>query len=115
MNLRNFIVLTDERGRPAQHEDQMNEPEPGSVVLSSGEWGTAWQRYFSDGLWHSVGTEGRGKAWDEMLRLRNLVLVYEARERFDFPLRQPDVQWRGAVRVPVTTWAPDGQSQITRY
>lgn len=58
-------------------EDPKNEPSHGSVVLTNGEYGTAWQRFFSDGRWHRVGT-GKGRSWEQMLAERNLVLVYEA-------------------------------------
>lgn len=57
-----------------------NEPPPGSVVLTSGEQGTAWQHHFADDLWHST-IRGRAKSWAEMLRQRNLILVYMAEER----------------------------------
>lgn len=56
------------------------EPQPGSVVLTNGEWGTAFQRYFNDGLWHRVGG-GRGRTWEWMLTQRNVVLVYDAPTR----------------------------------
>jgi hypothetical protein len=69
-------TVTDTRGRFPSHAYD-HEPEPGSVVLSNGEHGTAWQRYFSDGRWHRVGG-GRACTWAEMLTKRNLVLVYDA-------------------------------------
>lgn len=72
-----MIVLTDRIGRPSQDEDQMFEPEPGSVVLCGGPHGTAWQRYRSDGLWHST-RRGGAKDWAVISRKRNLVLIYEA-------------------------------------
>jgi hypothetical protein len=37
------------------------EPARGSVVMTNGLSGTAWQRFFSDGLWHSV--TGQVKPW----------------------------------------------------
>lgn len=54
-----------------------DQPHPGSVVLSGGPHGTAWQRHFSDGLWHRTGG-GRGRTWREVMAHRNLVLVYDA-------------------------------------
>ncbi len=78
-----MLQLTTDRGTPILPNSDMPEPEPSSVVLSSGEFGSAWQLYFHDHLWHLVGSNGRGKTWEELLRLRNLVLVYSARERFD--------------------------------
>jgi hypothetical protein len=77
-----MIRLTDTRGALLLAGKAYAEPFPGSVVLSSGEYGTAWQRYFSDGLWHRVGG-GRAKTWEDMLRKRNLVLVYDAPYRQD--------------------------------
>lgn len=56
------------------------EPLHGSVVLSGGPHGTAWQRHFSDGLWHRTGG-GRGRTWREVMSHRNLVLVYDAAPR----------------------------------
>lgn len=74
------IPLTDSRGALLLAGRAYDEPLPGSVVLSDGEYGTAWQRYFSDDLWHRVGG-GRTKDWAELLTKRNLVLVYDAPER----------------------------------
>lgn len=70
------VQITDDRGNFPNHAYD-REPEPGSVVLTMGEFGTAWQRHFSDGLWHRTGG-GKPKDWAEMLRQRNLVLVYDA-------------------------------------
>lgn len=76
----NLIPLTDNRGEPLLPKSLMNEPLPGSVVLTDGAYGTAWQRFFSDDRWHP--TRGGGsKAWEELVQRRNLVLVYEADER----------------------------------
>lgn len=76
----NLIPLTDTRGEPLLPESLMAEPLPGSVVLTDGAYGTAWQRFFSDGRWHP--TRGGGsKSWEELVQRRNLVLVYEADER----------------------------------
>ena len=71
-----MIQITDDRGKFPNHEYD-KQPPPGSVVLTSGQWGTAWQRYFSDGRWHCTRGEG-SRTWAELLRRRNLVLVYEA-------------------------------------
>jgi hypothetical protein len=74
-----IITITDDAGKPVSRD--IPEPEPGSVVLINGEFGTAFQRYFGgDGLWHRVGG-GRGKTWQQMLTQRNLVLVYRAAVR----------------------------------
>lgn len=75
-----LIPVTDTRGCLLLEPNEMDEPLPGSVVLTNGAYGTAWQRYFSDGLWHRVGG-GRGRDWAYMLTHRNLVLVYDAPER----------------------------------
>lgn len=53
------------------------EPHPGSIVLTNGVWGTAWQRFFSDGMWYPV-TGGRPRVWLSLVKQRNLVLVYDA-------------------------------------
>lgn len=73
------VQITDDKGKFPNHAYD-REPQPGSVVLSDGEHGTAWQRYFSDGLWHRVGG-GKARTWAEVLTKRNLVLVYDAPER----------------------------------
>lgn len=73
------VQITDSRGKFPNHAYD-REPLPSSVVLTNGEHGTAWQRYFTDGLWHRVGG-GRARGWDELLAQRNLVLVYDAPER----------------------------------
>ena len=62
--------------------DDISQPNPGSVVLSGGPHGTAWQRHFKDGKWHRTGG-GRGRTWREVMAHRNLVLVYAASERTD--------------------------------
>lgn len=80
-------------------EDQ-TEPEPGSVVLLGGDWGTAWQRNFSDGLWHSTRRRGGPKDWAWLLSRRNLRLVYDAERR---PAGRYD-------REPSETLAGEGQS-----
>ena len=56
------------------------QPHPGSIVMTDGAWGTAWQRHFSTGDWHP--TRGGGsKPWAYLLQRRNLVLVYAAPPR----------------------------------
>lgn len=74
--------ITDERGVLLTRDG--TQPLPGSVVLTEGEHGTAWQLFFSDGLWHST-RGGRPKTWAEMTQKRNLVLVYEAPPRETHP------------------------------
>jgi len=74
------VPLTDAKARLLIPEDEAYEPEPGSVVLTDGLHGTAWQRYFSDGLWYST-TGDHEWTWQQMTRQRNLVLVYEAEPR----------------------------------
>jgi len=70
------VHITNTHGRVIYYRTgRCPEPEPASVVLVNGIYGDAWQRYFSDGLWH------RGKyryTWEQMLRERNMVLVYDA-------------------------------------
>lgn len=56
----------------------MNEPTHGSIVLVHGKTGTAFQRMFSDGLWHSV--TGRVATWPEILVMPNVVMAYNAPE-----------------------------------
>lgn len=74
------VFITDTKGVPILRNDPLSEPHPGSVVLTDGEFGTAWQRHFADNLWHS--TRGHTpKTWAQMLTKRNLVLVYDAEER----------------------------------
>lgn len=80
-DLSDLIQITDTYGRANEDFIGEGEPLPGSVVLDNGEWGTAWQRHFSDGLWHSTRC-GKPKTWEQMLQLkRNMVLAYDADER----------------------------------
>lgn len=74
-----LVPITDSVGKPVLHNAEV-EPNPGSVVLTEGEFGTMWQRFFSDGLWHRVG-HGRPKTWADIIAKRNVVLVYEAEVR----------------------------------
>lgn len=73
------IPMTDARGAVLMRVDE-DEPLPGSVVLTEGQHGSAWQRFFSDGLWHPV-RGGGPRTWEHLLTKRNLVLVYDAPER----------------------------------
>lgn len=41
------------------------QPKHGSVVMTQGMTGTAWQRFYSDGLWHSVS--GQVRTWSDLL------------------------------------------------
>lgn len=76
-----LIPITDSQGRIMLNEFQAFEPHPGSVVLTDGEYGTAWQRHFGDGRWHST-TRGGSKTWAELLTTRrNVLLAYDAPER----------------------------------
>lgn len=72
-----MIQLTNTHGRLLIETE---EPEPGSVVLVNGRHGTAWQRYFDDGLWHSV-RGGRPRTWGEVSQMRNMLLAYDAPTR----------------------------------
>lgn len=42
-----------------------SEPPPGSVVLTDGLQGTAWQRLHGDRLWHS--STGRTSTWADLV------------------------------------------------
>lgn len=75
------IALTGSQGEILVPMDETYEPEPGSIVLVEGLHGTAWQRFFSDGLWHSVHEGTKPLLWVEVLEKRNLVLVYDADPR----------------------------------
>jgi hypothetical protein len=48
--------------------------------MTNGLNGTAWQRHFNDGLWHST-RGGRPLDWSKMLRKRGLVLIFDAPSR----------------------------------
>lgn len=73
-------TLIDTAGRATVDTADLFEPNPASIVLVDGEFGTAWQRHFSDGLWHS-SRGGKAKTWDEILTHRNVVLAYDAPTR----------------------------------
>lgn len=75
-----LVNITDHRGTLLLPSDDLIEPLPGSILLTEGRWGTAWQRFFSDGRWHPV--RGGGSAtWETLITRRNVVLVYDADER----------------------------------
>lgn len=75
-----LIAVTDDAGRPCLPGDEMYEPLPASIVLTKGRFGSAWQRYFSDGLWYPVGG-GKPRTWEQMCADRGVVIVYDAEER----------------------------------
>lgn len=76
-----LIPVTDTRGKFLLGMDEMpTEPEPDSILMTNGVHGTAWQRHASDGLWHST-LGGRPKPWLEIIKSRNVVLVYDAPAR----------------------------------
>ncbi len=74
-------TITDTRGR-VQGDWHSNEPECGSVVLTSGPSGTGWQRWHVDGKWHRLGG-GTPRSWSWLLSRRNVVLVHEAPARVE--------------------------------
>lgn len=73
-----MIPVTDDRGSALLAHNP--EPHMGSVVLTNGEYGTAWQRHFVDGLWRST-RGGRAKTWAELCSMRGVVLVYSSTKR----------------------------------
>lgn len=74
-----ITIITNDRGEFPNHAYD-REPEPGSVVLTEGEHGTAWQRHFvGKRLWHS--TTGMTREWGQLIARRNVVLVYDAAPR----------------------------------
>lgn len=61
--------------------DTPDEPRHGSIVLIHGATGTAFQRYFRDGLWHADGHEP--KTWEALTQdwsARRVQVVYVAPE-----------------------------------
>lgn len=87
--------ITDDRGRMLVRTPQ---PLPGSIMLTDGEHGTAWQRHFYDGLWHST-RGGPAQPWAKMIARRNLVLVYDA------PARPSEGKAGDGIKVQFHTWA----------
>lgn len=76
-----WIPITDEKGNLLIDPLDCTEPEPGSILLTEGSHGTAWQRHFAGKrLWHSAGT-GSARTWEELIKKRNVVLVYDAAPR----------------------------------
>lgn len=75
-----LILLTDARGSRMPDIEDTSEPLPGSIIMTEGMHGTAWQRWFTDGLWHRTGSTQK-KDWAYLLAKRNVVLVYDADER----------------------------------
>lgn len=55
------------------HESTIEEPPAGSVVMLHGDGGTAYQRHYSTGRWHSA-SEPEGLQWHEVLSENNEVL-----------------------------------------
>lgn len=51
-------------GTPLAEHWVLIEPPCGSVMITESPSGTAWQRHFADGLWHS--TAGRVLPWTEL-------------------------------------------------
>lgn len=81
--------ITNEKGHvvtshPVTGSPFAEEPQPGSVVVTNGLLGTAYQRHFADGLWHRLGG-GRPRHWAWMICQRNMWLVYDAPVRTEDP------------------------------
>lgn len=56
----------DDKPFGAAHDELVeNEPPRGSVVMTEGATGTAWQRFFNDGRWHS--TTGKTASWSRLV------------------------------------------------
>lgn len=77
-----MMKLTNSWGKTLLGEDEYFEPEPGSILLTEGMYGTAWQRMFSDGKWHAT-RGGTPRSWKQLIKKRNVVLVYDAPKRKD--------------------------------
>lgn len=58
--------LTDKSEVLTYHASTVTEPAHGSIVMTQGLYGTAWQRHASDGLWHS--STGLVRTWVELFR-----------------------------------------------
>lgn len=72
------LILTDDAGNG--DETLTIQPEPGSIVLTEGDFGTAWQRQFDSGLWKRIGG-GQARDWKWLTTQRRLRLVYDAPPR----------------------------------
>lgn len=77
-----MMQLTNSWGKPLLEEDEYFEPLPGSILMTEGIHGTAWQRMFSDGKWYST-RGGTPRPWKWLIKKRNVVLVYDAPVRKD--------------------------------
>lgn len=75
-----MTVLTGPRGTGLLPNVDHTEPVEGSIVLTEGLTGTAWQRHHSDGMWHS-SRGGRPRRWIELLTRPWLVVVFVAPSR----------------------------------
>jgi hypothetical protein len=73
-------LLTDPFGVPLIED--MEEPHCGSILMVGGWYGTAWQRMFADGQWHP-SRGGTPRKFKQLLKRRNVILIYEAKERVD--------------------------------
>lgn len=49
----------------ANAELVVKQPPRGTIVLAQGSSGTAWQRFYGDGRWHS--TTGKSTTWDKLV------------------------------------------------
>lgn len=85
--LNRLIPVTDPQGRVLLQGEDTAEPLPGSIVMTDGYHGTAWQRLFSDGLWHSTLPGRQTVSWAQLCKRRNVVLVYDAEARVSGPAR----------------------------
>lgn len=75
--LNTLVEVTNAHGSIVLAETEITEPEPGSIVLVHGEFGTAWQRQFKDGMWVRVGG-GRPRDWHWLLMQPRVHLAYDA-------------------------------------
>ena len=74
------VQITNTFGEVTLEDDELYEPPAGSVLLTKGLSGTAWQRHASDGLWHAT-THDNPRAWAYFLRQRNVYLIHETGSR----------------------------------
>lgn len=94
-----LIPLTDGRGKKMLPDDELFEPNVDSIILTRGVHGQAWQRWATDGRWHTAGSRVPCD-WATLLEDRDVLLVYEADHRPE-PKPAP-----ARVQVPVVnTWA----------
>lgn len=101
--LAGMMLTTDIRGEKTYGGERRidREPEPGSIVLTEGDHGTAWQRQFKDGRWHRIGG-GRPRDWAWVMSQRRVRLIYDApvREAERFDDRGIPVDWTGTPVAP---------------